>query len=227
MKISCILKTRGIPEDKKKAEWFWQSVKSARCFDEVIIHTDTPEDAKALEPFATKVISQKASVAEGFNLAAELATGDFLTLLCDDDYYNQEHVDIFRKMVKTNPALGTVPAVVYFPYYILDENEIQGVHIPPHQFSADTLVNYNFMSPASFIRRSCWKKLGGYREVPHCDWDLWARAFHIQSTFAYIHVPIYYQRFYPTSNYQKTKFTPQQEREIIVRSLYGIDPVLK
>ncbi len=228
MKISCILKTRGIPfEGTTASKWFWQAVKSAQCFDEVIIHTDVPEDAKDLEPFATKVISQKATVAEGFNAAAALATGDYLTLLCDDDYYNQEHVDIFRKMCKNSPALETVPGVVYFPYYILDENQIQGVHVPPPIFSPDTLIQYNFISPASFIRRTLWNTLGGYREIPNCDWDLWARAFRAMANYAYVHVPVYYQRFYANSNYQKTKLSDQENRAIIVRSLYGIESVLK
>lgn len=223
MKISCILKTRGIPEDKKKAEWFWQALKSALCFDEVIIHTDDLAGARPLEPFATKIVGDKATVSGGFNQAASFATGDYLTLLCDDDYYNPEHVGILRKtMLRQNLSKADI---INFPWYVLDEREIQGVHFPNPIVTADNLINYNLISPAAFIRREIWNKLGGYREIPHCDWDLWARAFAEKASFAHTSIPIYYQRFYATSNYQQTKFTPEQEREIIIRSVYALDRV--
>lgn len=206
MKITAIMTAKKIPTEGVERAWFFQALNSAlECMDEVLLQINEIDSVKDIRQNGFTVIDceEPLTANEGFNFIARHASNEWISPIGIDDYFNPENVHIFKNNVPVAEDID----IVYFPYYVVkpEERNKIGVHFPPGLVNATTLGKYNFISPASFVRKSLWDRLGGYRELPYADYDFWARALKAGAKFGLFLLPLYYQRFYSYSNYQKNK----------------------
>lgn len=112
---------------------------------------------------------------------SDLCSGDWVSILPDDDFYGAEIESIVEK-VKDSPA-----EVVYFPSVHI----VNGVS-EPTQYDNDPDITFeknlqrNQITGSAFFRRKTFEYLGGYHGEICMDWDLWNRALKSEVLFEYI-----------------------------------------
>ena len=234
MKFSCCIPTYQPTRTEEAAQRFWAALRSAEPFDEIVVALEARDfidfsitcdlikevcpKAKVIEvnPDPTP-IEKRLSGGEYFNVAVEASTGDWISLLCDDDEYNKHNVKI---LIQQGDRLKD-EAIVYTPYYCLDKEGKLGVFGPPtqpQQVDMDSLLKVNYLSNSSFVSRRAWEELGGRRKNTCCDWDMWVRAMKRGIKFNYFPYPIYMQRFYDGSLFMRQREVWKQKE--IYRQLY-------
>lgn len=107
------------------------------------------------------------------NHAAEKATGEWLLFLDADDELEHEYVDAMTAAIcderRPEPAL-LQPAVRY-----VRKGQMQNpILIPEKDLSTD-----NYLVIGTVLRRSLFRKVGGFGDYPHGfeDWSLWAKCW--------------------------------------------------
>lgn len=206
MNITCCLIAKDPLRTKERASWFMQALISTRPFSETIVCLQGECDQKIirmLAPAAKIIKPAKPLIAEeAFNFAVKHAKHDWVTVGCDDDYYCADNVRVLEREVHPEEGAG----VIYFPYYVIKpETKDFGVHWPPAPFTLEQLTEYNFVSTAAVVHKKVLLVTGGWRhgDAIAGDWDLWVRAKKRGFPFVYFPLPLYYQRYYSTSGFQK------------------------
>ncbi len=100
---------------------------------------------------------------EKFNQAWAGASGKYLVFLPDDDTLNPTFVERHVEMMEACHA-----DMAYSDFYVTGPLLLKW-HLPPftRAILRTTCVPYmTFMVRADF-----WRKIGGWRYIPHCDWD--------------------------------------------------------
>lgn len=218
MKFSCCIPTWQPTRTEEASQRFWSALRSAEPFDEIIVALEangfvdfaiTKDLIKEVSPNAIVVevpqdptpIKERLSGGECYNRSVEPATGDFISLLADDDEYNVHNV----KILLQNDERFKNEEIVYTPYYCLNAHNRMGVFMPPSEVQIETLLKCNYISNSAFISRKVWDELGGRRKDTVCDWDMWIRAKRAGKKFLFFPYPIYMQRFYEDSLFMRQK----------------------
>lgn len=118
------------------------------------------------------------------NAGLELATGEFLIFLDDDDLFFAEHVEILITELAPRPDFGATYSLAYeVPTEVrslsplrYEEATSDIVHRQP--FSRPILWHHNYLSiQAVLFRRTLYEQYGGFDESMENleDWNLWTR----------------------------------------------------
>jgi glycosyltransferase involved in cell wall biosynthesis len=127
------------------------------------------------------------------NRGQELARGELVGFLDDDDLFLPDHVQILVDHLNANPsAAGAYSCAFEVPTDVISlkplEYKESGRRLLGEDFSLRALWDYNYIPiQAVLFRRELYAKFGGFDEDLDCleDWDLWLRYTAINS-FVYV-----------------------------------------
>lgn len=120
-------------------------------------------------------------------LAAQVDT-DWLLCLDDDDLLLSHYLEVVA------PELETAD-VVYTSWYLTGAPDPQ----PLDRFDAEILRVQNFIPVTAAVRTEMFRAVGGFRDVPLEDHDLWLRLLDAGARFTYVPVVCWRYRRQPGS----------------------------
>jgi len=151
-------------------------------------------------------LRENLGIAGASNAALELATGDYVGLLDNDDMLTR---DALLEMALRIDA--EQPDLLYSDEDKLDEN---GAHVEPHfkpDYNEDYLFSINYVCHFSVIRRALLTRIGGFRAGfdGAQDYDLLLRATEQTQKIAHIPKVLYHWRRSPGSTAASAAAKPQ------------------
>ncbi|NUN63507.1 glycosyltransferase [Pseudanabaena biceps] len=120
---------------------------------------------------------------KNINLCLELARGEYITIFHDDDVMLQDNILDKVSFLNTYQNAGLVDSNAYL---IDDLGKVIGMYwnedidkksiAKGEDCFRDLFLGHNTVCfPAVFMRKHCYENLGGFEEIPYCDWELWIR----------------------------------------------------
>ena len=150
------------------------------------------ETLKTLEEYKNKdkrikVVYRKNNghISECTNSALEIASGEFVALVDDDDELSHDALFEVVKALNENKKLD-------FIYSDEDKIDVTGKRCDPHfkpDYSPDTILSLNYISHLSVIRKSLIDKVGGFEKGLEGaqDYDLFLKV--LEKTNNVYHIP--------------------------------------
>ena len=167
MKFSAIL-----PSLNPKADWLMQALAGCKPFDEVLIHIEHSENYYLVNP-------------NKINRLIELAIGDWICLIFDDDWFDPKALQQAMDFAKKSNA-----DVIVTPFFQVQEDRI---YIEGEKNIDDSIYKENYMNPANLFRKSMWDKLKPQDKYAG-DWIYWVKTWRAGFKFEYLDVPYFYHR---------------------------------
>lgn len=172
---------------------------------------ETLNKIRELENNYTVIHQENKGLAETRNIGIQYAKGIFVLPLDSDDKLYPTINNIISK-IQENPNFD----IYYCNYKIFDgyEKDI----ITKAAFDKLEMIYLNQIATCSFIKKTVWKKIGGYDSTYKTmeDWDFWIRCAAQNVKFKKIDEFIYYYRIVLNgeSMYQKTlSLIPQYHKK--------------
>lgn len=117
------------------------------------------------------------------NLCLKLAKGEYITIFHDDDVMLQDNILDKVSFLDAYPKAGLVHSNTYYIDGLgktigmfWKENTNKKLIAKGKNCFRDLFLGHNTICfPAVFLRRECYENLGGFEEMPYCDWELWMR----------------------------------------------------
>lgn len=146
---------------------------------------------------------------EKFNAIMDVAKGDYLVPLCDDDLIAPTYVE-----ETLGAALGLNADIVYTdrrafhdgedplasPHYRMhsalpvETDKSYGITIDERSFAFGSSLPFTHL-----VKKAWWAKMGGHdAAVPHSDTEWWYRSIKAGARTAYVPRPLFWYRFHPT-----------------------------
>ena len=150
------------------------------------------------------------------NVGFELAKYDWILPLDSDDFLLGESLD---KMVD---QIDNEHDVIYGNMF---EGSLNGFVKPKINFTINDFQIDNPIFGCSLVRKSAWKKVGGYTErtdykVHYEDYNFWAKLFAVESKFKYIDVIVYHHRYRETSMSENMKMDEGLFRDLAIEGIF-------
>ena len=146
-----------------------------------------------------KVVYRKENghISKATNSAIEIAKGEFIALMDDDDVITEDALLQFVKLLNEHPEADLI-------YSDEDKMEMDGRLCDPHfkpDYAPDTIFGGNYISHFSIYRRSIINKIGGFRSefVGAQDYDLVLRFVEQTKNIYHISKILYHWRKIPGS----------------------------
>lgn len=135
------------------------------------------------------------------NSAADLATGEFIVLLDNDDELAPQALFRFAELLQSHPDAN----LIYSDEDKLTPDGRHGHHYDPQfkpDWSPDLFTSYNYVNHLTCLRRSLFEKVGRYRLGYHGaqDWDLLLRATELTDRVHHVAEILYHWRAVPSSS---------------------------
>lgn len=129
---------------------------------------------------------ERRGVAACINALVERANTEWVFPMGDDDLFMPHHFDTLTMHLSADAdVVWTLPSVP-------GRRELEAV--VSRQFNPDVMDDHNQICAPAAVRRSLWLELGGYRDVPTEDWDLWRRALAAGARFRQVMVQTWVYR---------------------------------
>lgn len=128
------------------------------------------------------------------NLGFARSTGEYLTWMQDDNYYDPDAIDNTAHYLDNHPEVD----FVYSTHWWIDENDkrLDWIHFAP----PEELRKRNCLGQYFLYRRTVYEKLGDY-DVDYVmgeDYEYWIRVY-LNHPMAFINTPKYWYRVHPGS----------------------------
>ena len=136
--------------------------------------TDGSPEILRAQSFARWISEPDSGQAEAINKGLRQATGDIMTYLCADDFYEPQAVSRVMEAFNADPSID----VVYADYFFLEGDSGRKRRKSAANFRPDNLRNTNPLGqPAVWWRRRVYEKSGGFDESLHycMDHEYWLR----------------------------------------------------
>lgn len=172
MKFSAVL-----PSLNPKSEWLMQALAGCRPFDEVLVHIEHSDHFYLGDP--NKV-----------NRLIELAIGDWICFIYDDDWFDPQALQQAMNFAKTTKA-----DVIVTPFF---QVSAERTYIEGEKNIDDSIYKENYLNPANLFRKSVWNKIK-FNDKYASDWIYWVKAYRAGFKFEYIDLPYYHHRVRPDS----------------------------
>ncbi|MFZ2976076.1 MAG: glycosyltransferase family 2 protein [Candidatus Moraniibacteriota bacterium] len=142
------------------------------------------ETSKIVEEFSPKfktrgidfiyICEKDSGQSDAINKGFRLATGDIITYLNSDDFYEPNSLQEVIEYFDNNPKIKWA----YGGWNLVTKNSMIFRILSPQKYSKDTLLNYcNIGQPSCFFRKELLNEVGMLDENLHLamDYDLWLR----------------------------------------------------
>lgn len=146
-----------------------------------------------------KVIYRKKNgmISKASNSAIEIATGEFIMLVDNDDTISKDAMYYVVEALNENKELD-------FIYSDEDKLDYNGRRLEPHfkpDYSPDTFMAVNYICHLTTIRKSLVEKVGGFRSEydGSQDYDLFLRVTELTNNIYHIEKILYHWRMSATS----------------------------
>jgi hypothetical protein len=124
------------------------------------------------------------------NDIAQVATGDYLIPLCDDDELSPTYVEETVRLAQDQDY-----DIVYTDVAVFGDRLPFPVPIRLPQFDAEVLRMHCTPWWTALVKKEVWDALGGYDPAQdYVDWDLWIRACKLGARAGKIAKPLYRYR---------------------------------
>lgn len=154
-------------------------------------------ETKYPELIKVKYRKKNGHISEATNTALELATGEFVGLIDNDDTLTPDALYEVIKLLNQNKKLDMI-------YSDEDKINLDGKRCEPHfkpDFSPDTLYSHNYICHFTVIRKSIMMEIKGFRKGYEGaqDYDLFLRVVEKTKNVAHIPKVLYHWRMIPGS----------------------------
>lgn len=177
----------------------WELCMADDCSTDESVRPTLEKYAKSDERIKVVFRSENGHISRATNSALEIATGEFVALLDNDDELAPIAFYEVVKALNENPELDLI-------YSDEDKIDMQGNRFDPAfkpDWSPDLLLGTNYISHLGVYRRSIMNEIGGFRPgfEGSQDYDLVLRFTEKTTAQRIHHIPkvLYYWRILPTS----------------------------
>ncbi|WP_047264436.1 glycosyltransferase family 2 protein [Candidatus Liberibacter africanus] len=202
-----------MPVYNTKKEWLEAAIESVRSQIytnwELCIAEDCSDDTETvplLKKYANmdpriKVVfrSKNGHISAASNSASELATGEWLALLDDDDLLHPTALYHVADTINRNPNAE----IIYSDEDKINENELRCAPYFKYDFNIDLFYVQNMITHLGVYRKKTFEKIGGFREgfEGAQDYDLVLRFLEKINISQIIHIPrvLYHWRIHDGS----------------------------
>lgn len=177
-----------LPVSHRNLQWLDRAIESTKGFADELIVVD---DDKARyysgvnlirNPLITELISvQGTGTTKPINAGIAAATGNWISILCSDDYYDRD-VQVLREYLETTNAqvVGSQSAI---------EGILHGT-FPAH----GDIINLDkscCIHASALFRKHLWWSVCGFEDVRYNDWHFWKKvAAYYRASEWYQFIPI-------------------------------------
>ncbi len=212
----------GFYNSSEYFEQTWQCVMNQTFpwFEWIIVNDgSTPEQSEFLENFAKKdsrirvIVQENKGLSAARNAAIEAATTEIIFTLDTDDLMEPTYLEYAYLSLLFHPEAG---------WSCTDCVGFQGQeYLYKKVFCSDTEVKENTLGVLAGIRKSMWKDVGGYLEMPFSfneDWHLWLKCLAKGYRPVHIHEYQYWYRRLDTgmlSNIRKNEEISRKNKELL------------
>lgn len=171
--------------------------------------------------------NEKITTSKAFNVATEMARGEFIGICLVDDRLSPDYLEIMAKHLYLDPEVDLIYSDVFQttkPNETFENNSSRG-RLYEHskadftKTGSESLIK-SVAGPTQMYRKSTAKKLSGWNEkmLYACDWDLWCRMVRSGSKFKKINKPLSLYYFNPNGlstglqDQEKTKNRHKEEK---------------
>jgi glycosyltransferase involved in cell wall biosynthesis len=121
------------------------------------------------------------------NTGIKVSKTNWITFLDDDDYYIKNPLKELKDFITKNSEAD----IIHYKIRLSEEQKI--VDWGHEKFTLNELVSYNRLAGCSLFKKSVWKTLKGFKQIPYEDWEFWIRAK--QANFNFLFYPdVFYFR---------------------------------
>lgn len=159
-------------------------------------------------------------ISKATNSAIEIAKGEFIALMDDDDVITEDALLQFVKLLNKHPEADLI-------YSDEDKMEMDGRLSDPHfkpDYAPDTLYGGNYISHFSIYRKKIIDKIGGFRDdfVGAQDYDLVLRFVEQTKNIFHVSKVLYHWRKIPGSTavtIDNKEYAIENGRRAVIESL--------
>lgn len=142
---------------------------------------DIPQTLSSVSQKITYIRQNNAGPGAARNKGIELARGEFIALLDDDDLWHPMKIEHQLDCISNNPECALVYSIPLF----IDETDTVIAYLPPLKcpsgYAYNELVksNYVYTPSATLIKKTVFSSVGMFDESKECisceDYDMWIR----------------------------------------------------
>jgi len=160
-------------------------------------------------------------ISEATNSAIELATGEFIGLLDNDDLLKENALYENVKILNKNKNLD----LIYSDEDKYDLKHERALPVFKPDWSPDTLMSHNYICHFALIRKTIIDKIGGFRKGVEGsqDFDLFLRISEVTNKIHHIPMILYHWRMIPTS----TSMNIESKSYVTDRGIRVLEDALK
>lgn len=184
-------------------EWLQQCLRSAECFDEIVLYVQKVSDQEYYQILSWDIPNIKVfrgesekNIVDGFNFAIRMLQTDWVCSFCDDDYFIKENVGELCGRIKGGSYENA--DILHFQVE-LNSGGLWG----ESNVSEEGLRQSNMLPHGSFFRKRIFDELGGYRSEIATDWEFWLRASIVKARFIYFERVVYIFRLKNDGAFQR------------------------
>lgn len=176
-------------------------IQNTNNFDERLIYFNNESSQKDVFNFKVFMNIQNLSAADGFNFVIKQSLSEWICPFCIDDFFadnindllNQIHNNIYDDydIIKCSCYCGND----VMKWKIIGDDKIENLSI--------LIKQKNCIPFSSIYKRKVFDELGGYRNIPYCDWDFWYRAIQNQYKIINYITPTYYWSIHPGQLFER------------------------
>lgn len=226
-----------IPTVNPKKAYLQQAISSIPETVNEIVFAGTGFNFKDYKlPFVKiiRVFETGLALTEAVNAAVnEYVTGDWFSILPDDDFYLEGIAGIIEEVKNSAADIVNFPMVHY-----VNEERRPGFFCDDKNVTFEKNYQRNLLNGSAFIRRSSFLWLEGYKGQVCMDWDLFNRALKSKMLLEHVDIPGLALRYNSHSKMQKLaqqigmenisrevkKNTDAWDKKIYARCAVGMGP---
>jgi glycosyltransferase involved in cell wall biosynthesis len=183
-----------------KEELLNKMLRSARGFDEIVLHIDAetkiyPEIASdTMVPIRLETHSDHLDIGKAYNMLIERTPTEWVCCMCDDDYFDKAELE---KAIELVNMCDESVDVIHFPVHVWGD-------VSYHRWGSSQVIMEemkagNKIPAGAFFRKSAWEKAGGFDGEVYHDWILWLKMMKAGCSFKYFDGCVYWFQVRPNT----------------------------